>query len=147
VKLLLSWNRIIRITIKNKNMNRLIHFEVQADDVARAKEFYEKVFGWKVTQAMNKEKDGMDYWMLDTGTGPGIGGGMYPRPAKEDRFFTYDGTILVEDIDKAVEAVKANGGMITREKSELAGVGWFANAKDTEGNRFSLMQATDWKPM
>ncbi|MFZ2189143.1 MAG: VOC family protein [Candidatus Moraniibacteriota bacterium] len=129
-------------------MNRIIHFEVQADDVARAKKFYEKAFGWKITQAMTKEKGGMDYWMLDTGTGPGIGGGMYERPAKkEDRFFTFDDTILVEDIDKAVEAVKTNGGMITREKSELAGVGWFASVKDTEGNRFSLMQATDWKPM
>jgi len=129
-------------------MNRVIHFEVQADDVARAKKFYEKAFGWKITQAMTKEKGGMDYWMLDTGTGPGIGGGIYLRPEKEEeRFFTFDDTILVEDIDKAVKAVSDNGGMITREKSELAGVGWFASAKDTEGNRFSLMQATDWKPM
>jgi hypothetical protein len=129
-------------------MNRVIHFEVQADDVARAKKFYEKAFGWKITQAMTKEKGGMDYWMLDTGTGPGIGGGLYARPEKEEeRFFTFDDTILVEDIDKAVKAVSDNGGMITREKSELAGVGWFASAKDTEGNRFSLMQATDWKPM
>jgi hypothetical protein len=129
-------------------MNRVIHFEVQADDIGRAKKFYEKAFGWKITQAMTKEKGGMDYWMLDTGVGPGIGGGMYERPKKkEERFFTYDDTILVEDIDKAVKAVRDNGGEVTREKSELAGVGWFASAKDTEGNRFSLMQATDWKPM
>ncbi|MFZ2188044.1 MAG: VOC family protein, partial [Candidatus Moraniibacteriota bacterium] len=40
-------------------MNRIIHFEVQADDVARAKKFYEKAFGWKITQAMTKEKGGM----------------------------------------------------------------------------------------
>ena len=126
-------------------MNRLIHFEVQADDIERAKKFYKNALGWKITQAMNKEKDGMNYWLLDTGKGPGIGGGMYERPA-EDKIFTYDGTILVEDIDQAVKAVKANGGTITREKSELAGVGWFASAKDTEGNRFSLMQATDWMP-
>ncbi|MFZ2777965.1 MAG: hypothetical protein WAZ96_02055, partial [Candidatus Moraniibacteriota bacterium] len=37
-----SRNRIIYIIIKNKYMNRIIHFEVQADDVARAKKFYEK---------------------------------------------------------------------------------------------------------
>lgn len=125
--------------------NRVIHFEIQADDVERAKKFYENVLGWKIEQAMSTEKgDMMDYWMLDTGKGPGIGGGMYKRPA-DDRLYTYDGTVLVADIDKAVEAVKANGGMITREKSELKGVGWFASAKDTEGNRFALMQATDWK--
>jgi len=126
--------------------NRVIHFEIQADDVERAKKFYEAALGWKVMPAMSAEKgDMMDYWMLDTGTGPGISGGMYKRPA-DDRLYTYDGTVLVPDIDKAVEAVKANGGTITREKSELKGVGWFASAKDTEGNRFALMQATDWKP-
>lgn len=127
--------------------NRVIHFEIQADDIERAKNFYEKAFGWKINQAMSAEKgDMMDYWMLDTGTGPGIGGGMYKRPA-DDKLYTYDDTILVDDIDKAIEAVKTNGGTITREKSELKGVGWFASAKDTEENRFSLMQATTWKPM
>jgi predicted enzyme related to lactoylglutathione lyase len=127
-------------------MNRVIHFEIQADDVERAKKFYETVLGWKIEKVMSTEKGGtMDYWMLDTGKGPGIGGGMYKRPA-DDKIYTYDSTVLVEDINKAVAAVKANGGMITREKSELKGVGWFAAAKDTEGNRFALMQATDWQP-
>jgi hypothetical protein len=127
-------------------MNRLIHFEIQADDVERAKKFYEAVLGWKIERAMSTEKgDQMDYWLLNTGEGPGISGGMYKRPLDE-KIYTYDGTVLIEDIDKAVEAVKANGGTITREKSELKGVGWFASAKDTEGNRFALMQATDWKP-
>lgn len=129
-------------------MNRVIHFEIQADDVERAKKFYEKALGWKISQAMTAEKGGMDYWILDTGTGPGIGGGMYRRPEKSaEKFYTYDCTVLVEDIDKAVEAVKANGGTISREKSIIPGVGWFASAKDTEGNRFALMQATEWKPM
>jgi len=124
-----------------------MHFEVQADDVERAKAFYEKAFGWKIEQWKSDQKDAMEYWMVMTGPDgtPGINGGMYKRPA-DDPVHTYDCTIAVEDIDKAVEAVKANGGMITREKSELAGVGWFASAKDTEGNRFSLMQPTGWQP-
>jgi len=126
--------------------NRVIHFEIQADDVERAKSFYEKAFGWKIEKYMDESGSGMmDYWMVMTGEGPGINGGMYQRPADE-KIFTFDDTISVEDIDKAVEAVKTNGGMITREKSELKGVGWFASVKDTEGNRFSLMQATDWQP-
>ena len=125
--------------------NRVINFEIQADDVERAKKFYETALGWNIEKAMSEADGGMmDYWMIDTGTGPGIGGGMYKRPADE-KFYTFDDTIAVEDIDKAVEAVKANGGTITREKSELKGVGWFASAKDTEGNRFGLMQATDWQ--
>lgn len=126
-------------------MNRVIHFEIQADDIDRAKKFYENALGWKINQAMSKEEGGVDYWLFDTGTGPGIGGGMYKRP-EDDKIYTYDCTILVKDIDKAMEAVKANGGEIIKEKSEISGVGLFATAKDTEGNRFGLMQATDWKP-
>ncbi|TSD02122.1 MAG: glyoxalase [Parcubacteria group bacterium Athens0714_25] len=128
--------------------NRVVHFEIQADNVERAKNFYEKAFGWKIEKYESKEKMEMpmDYWMVMTGEKgtPGIDGGMYQRP-KDDKIYTYDCTIEVEDIDKAVEAVKSGGGTITREKSELAGVGWFASAKDPEGNRFALMQPVGWK--
>jgi hypothetical protein len=124
-------------------MNRVVHFEIQADDVERAKKFYENVLGWKIEKYMNQKESGMmDYWLVMTGQDgvPGINGGIYKRPA-EDKLYTYDCTVDVVDIDIAVKAVKANGGTITREKSELPGVGWFASAKDTEGNRFALMQA------
>ena len=124
-------------------MNRVTHFEIQADNMERAKNFYQTVFGWKVEQWMTKEKDGMDYWGFITGeSAPGINGGLYERPKEENKFYLFDCTIDVEDLDKAIESVKANGGMIVKEKSEIAGVGWFATAKDTEGNRFGLMQAT-----
>jgi predicted enzyme related to lactoylglutathione lyase len=125
--------------------NRVIHFEVQADDLDRAKKFYEKALGWKVEQMMSKEKGGMDYWGLTTGPDgtPGINGGMYQRG--KTKITTYDCTILVDDIDKVAEAVKKNGGQITKEKDQIPGVGWFVGCLDTEGNKFGLMQATDWK--
>jgi predicted enzyme related to lactoylglutathione lyase len=127
--------------------NRVVHFEIQADNLERAKTFYEKALGWKVTQMMTKEKGGMDYWGLDTGEGPGINGGMYQRPAEADKqYHLYDCTITVADIDAAIVAVKANGGMITREKTDMPGIGLFASATDTEGNRFGLMQPTGWQP-
>lgn len=128
-------------------MGRVIHFEIQADDIERAKKFYENVLGWKIEKWMSKDQGGMmDYWGIHTGEEgtPGINGGLYQRPA-EDKLYLYDCTVQVDDLDKAIEAVKANGGTITREKSEIPGVGLFAGAKDTEGNRFGLMQATDWQ--
>lgn len=128
--------------------NRVIHFEIQADDVSRASAFYEKALGWKIKQVMKKEDGGMNYWTAETGTGPGINGGIYQRPEKtEEQYRTYDCTVLVQDIDQAMADVKEAGGKITKEKDEIKGVGWFAGALDTEGNRFGLMQATDWKPM
>ncbi len=128
-------------------MNWVVHFEIRADNVERAKAFYQKTLGWKIDQVMTKEQGGMDYWGVETGDGVGINGGLYQRPRnKDEKFYVYDCTIQVPDLDKAVKAVKENGGIITREKSEIPGVGWFAGAKDTEGNRFGLMQATDWQP-
>jgi len=133
--------------------NRVIHFEVQADNVKRAKNFYEKTFGWKIEQMMKADdKGGMDYWGLSTGPEgtPGINGGLYERPADE-KIYTYDCTIMVDDIDRAIMDVKKNGGKIRsektgKEKDEIPGVGWFAGGIDTEGNKFGLMQATEWKP-
>lgn len=128
--------------------NRVTHFEVQADDVERAKAFYEKTFGWKISKMMSAGEQGgmMDYWGLTTGPDgtPGINGGMYKRPS-DKKIMTYDCTIEVEDIDKAIEAVKQNGGIITQEKGEIPNVGWFASATDTEGNKFGMMQPTGWQ--
>lgn len=124
----------------------VIHFEVQADDLGRAKKFYESAFGWKIDQVMKKEEGGMmDYWMIRTNKdGGGIDGGLYKRPEKSDeKYYLYDCTISVENLDEAIESVKRSGGTITHGKEELPRVGWFASAKDTEGNRFGLMQATN----
>ncbi len=120
--------------------NRVMHFELQADDVDRAKKFYEKALGWEIKQYMKKEEGGMDYWGISTGEKgtPGINGGLYQRPQDGEKFYLYDCTVQVADIDKVIEAVKANGGQITKEKSEIPHVGWFAGCKDTEGNRFGL---------
>jgi uncharacterized protein len=127
--------------------NRVIHFDITADDVERAKTFYEKALGWKIEMYPAPEGSNMQYFGITTGPEgtPGINGGMMKR-GPENKSRSFEATILVDDIDKAVEAVKANGGTVTREKSEMKGVGWFAGARDTEGNNFNIMQATDWQP-
>ena len=61
-------------------MTRVIHFDIQADNIERAKKFYNKVFDWKIEQVMKKTDGPMDYWMVNTGEGPGISGGMSVRP-------------------------------------------------------------------
>jgi predicted enzyme related to lactoylglutathione lyase len=126
--------------------NRVVHFEIQADDVERARKFYEKTFGWEISQMMKAEEGGMDYWGLKTGPDgtPGINGGLYQRPA-DNKLFTYDCTLQVPDIDKAIDDVKNNGGTIRGEKMEIPGVGWLIGGTDTEGNRFGIMQPTGWQ--
>ena len=127
-----------------KNSNRVIHFEIQADDMERARNFYKDVFGWKTDLMMKKGVDGgmMDYWSVVTGkdSEPGINGGMYER-SDDKRINTFECTIDVSDIDEAIKMIKANGGTISTEKMKIEKVGWFANAVDTEGNMFGVMQA------
>lgn len=42
------------------NMSRVIHFEIQADDINRATGFYKTVFGWNISQIMKKEEGGIE---------------------------------------------------------------------------------------
>jgi hypothetical protein len=37
--------------------------------------------------------------------------------------------------------VNTSGGQLARERMAVAGVGWLAYCKDTEGNLFGMMQA------
>ena len=55
--------------------NRVVHFDVYADDVERAIAFYQTVFGWTIAKV-----EGMDYWLITTGEGErGIDGGLSKR--------------------------------------------------------------------
>ncbi len=62
-------------------MSRPVHFEIQADDVDRAKTFYAEAFGWEFQDY--SAVTGSTYWGIATGpTGtPGIDGGLLQRPA------------------------------------------------------------------
>ena len=107
------------------------------------------MLGWQVDKTTAPGTD-MDYWMIKTGDGPGINGGMYNRNGALGELHSFDCTILVDDIDKVIADIKANGGTLTmkdgKEKWEMPGMGWFANGFDTEGNTFGIMQSTGWKP-
>lgn len=126
--------------------NRVIHFDLQADNPERAKEFYEKTFGWEIKKW---EGEGMEYWLIMTGSAgtPGIDGGLTVRPKEpEQQIHMYDFTVGVEDMDEILKNIKANGGQVLMDKMELKGVGWFARVGDTENNNFSIMQATGPMP-
>ena len=116
-------------------MGRVIHFEIAADDVARARTFYE-IFGWK----MEKAPMPGEYWLAKTGDkAPGIDGAIMPRTYSPKQ--PIRNTISVEDIDAMIKQVKAAGGTIDSKKDMIPGVGYYVNATDTEGNHFGMLQA------
>lgn len=113
-------------------MNRVIHFEINADDPNRASEFYSAVFGWKIAKW-----EGTDYWLAKTGeNSPGIDGGIIPR----SNGWAIVNTVEVESLKKSIEKIQAAGGSIVSENMSIPGVGYFIYCKDTEGNVFGILQ-------
>jgi len=125
-------------------MNRIVHFEVPADDPERAVKFYENVFGWKIKKWDNP----VEYWLVLTGpeSESGIDGGIYRRdnPVKDaGPLNAFRCTVDTTDLDLTIKKVKKNGGKIIQEKTVIPGIGWMAMCLDTEGNHFGLMESDE----
>lgn len=130
-------------------MTPLVHFEIMADDLERAKKFYTDVFGWEFS--VWKGEDGPDgqpfeYTMIMTKVGEkGINGGMIKRnaPAPADGASTnaFVCTMEVLDFDATAAAILAGGGTVQMPKMDMKGVGLLGYFKDTEGNLFGVMQS------
>src|SRR5262245_55173413 len=112
---------------------RIVHFELPADDPARCMAFYGRAFGWK----FEKWDGPMEYWMVKTGDGPGIDGGLMRR---EQPGQPPTNVIAVESVKDIVAAVKAAGGREVMPIQAVPGVGWTAYFTDTEGTMFGVMQ-------
>ena len=115
-------------------MPKIVHFEINADDLSRAKGFYEKVFDWKI-----EKWEGGEYLVINAGDEDeeGINGGMQKREESTDQIFNY---ISVSSVDKTKDEIEANGGIIVSPKITVPGVGYFYMFKDTEGNKLGVMQ-------
>ncbi len=126
-------------------MNRVVHFEIQADEPERAVEFYTKVFGWHIEQWPGL---GYDYWMVMTADKdskePGISGGLLKRPvalAKDTcGSNAFVCTMQVDDYDVIAEKILAAGGKVAMPKFTIADMAWQGYFIDTEGNTFGVHQ-------
>jgi predicted enzyme related to lactoylglutathione lyase len=116
-------------------MPRPIHFEIPADDPARAVAFYGEVFGWK----FQKWDGPMPYWLVTTGADgePGINGGLLPRPQPGASTVN---TIGVSSLDDTVRVVEAKGGRVVAPRMGIPGIGWLAYCLDPEGNTFGILE-------
>ncbi len=121
--------------LEDLKMATIVHFDIPADDIERAKRFYSALLGWKFN-----EFPAMQYNLITTtnldGT-PGIGGGMGKRMEPSQRILNYFG---VPSIDDAMEQVKSLGGKIVTKKMAVPGMGFLANCVDPEGNSFGLWE-------
>lgn len=134
-------------------MNRVVHFEIHAQDADKMQKFYQDVFGWNISDA---GPDYGGYRMIVTGPGPddmakgvrmedvGINGGMTQRmgalPKPGDAVNAFVCIIGVDDIDATIEKLKAAGGTEALAKMEVPHVGLLAYYRDPEENIFGILQ-------
>lgn len=109
--------------------------ELYAEDAVDAFDFYESLFGWNKTEAMDMGPRGV-YQMFASG-GPTTGGMMnkpeeMPMPAW---LFYFN----VPALDAAIDQIKAGGGHIIMGPMEVPGGQWIVNATDPQGAHFALV--------
>ena len=128
-------------------MSKVVHFEIPADNLDRARSFYGEVFGWRIdTMSMpgGGEYTGLTTTAVDeqtmTPTEPGaINGGMTQRSESTPAPVI---TIDVEDIDAALAQIEAAGGKAVTSRTPIPGMGAYGYFRDTEGNVMGLWETT-----
>jgi predicted enzyme related to lactoylglutathione lyase len=122
--------------------SKVVHFEIPADDVERAKSFYTDAFGWDISSWPDH-----DYMLVGTVATDergmprevgAINGGMLPR---QEPIAAPIITIEVADIDAALAKIEELGGKVLRGKQPVAQIGFAAYFADTEGNTLGVWQS------
>lgn len=114
--------------------HQVVHFEIPAEDVQRAVQFYSRLFGWEMEEASGYP----DYYMFDSSGGQELqGGAVQKRQPGMESPVNY---ISVESVSQMVGRIRELGGEILMDKSPVPGMGWIAIFHDTEGNTFGLWE-------
>jgi predicted enzyme related to lactoylglutathione lyase len=128
-----TFAEIISVLEENAMPNPFCHVELNTTDLPKAKEFYGKLFNWKLD-----DMPGGDYTMI--GVGEGTGGGMMknPIPGTPSFWLSY---VLVDDIQAATKKAKSLGGTVMKDVTPVSNYGEFSVIGDPTGAHFAL-----WKP-
>lgn len=126
-------------------MNKVVHFEIPADDVNRAQKFYKDLFDWDIQKAGE-----MPYWMVKTvetddnmmpKESGAINGGMLKRDEENDPSGSKPVIVIdVPDAEEYCRKVEQAGGKIVLSARKVGDMGTYARVEDTEGNVIGLWQ-------
>jgi hypothetical protein len=121
-------------------MDRVVHFEIPADDVERAKKFYRSTFDWNLIDMPEMQyvlahtaATGADGMVQDKGA---INGGLMKRGDVKNPVIV----INVSSLDASITKIEAGGGTVVVAPMDIPGVGRFAYVSDTEGNVIGVLQ-------
>lgn len=123
--------------------DKVVHFEIPADDLDRARAFYQDAFGWTINAIPELRYNIVETTPIDnetnTPTEPGaINGGMMQREAPISGPVI---TIGVDDVDAALRRVEELGGKTEVPKQTVGEMGFSAYFSDSEGNIVGLWES------
>lgn len=130
-------------------MPTIVHFEMPADDVERAKKFYTDLFGWKIekwpgTSSKDSSSSSMEYWIVSTTDDKGnkapIGGGLMKRQEQHQQITNF---IDVNSVDEYSSKIEKLGGKVVVTKMAIPEMGYFAVCHDTENNSFGIWETNE----
>jgi|SRR6516162_3298356 predicted enzyme related to lactoylglutathione lyase len=112
----------------------IVWFEIPADDTARAKNFYNKLFGWKINPLPHME----EYLHMDTGGADAApDGAIMKRMHPKQTITSY---VSVPSVAKFAAKIEKLGGSVCKPKTAVPGMGYFAIVNDTENNTFAIWE-------
>lgn len=119
--------------------NPFVHIELQTRNLPKAKEFYSRLFDWKLEDAPIPGGVG-NYTLINVGGG--TGGGMYanPEPDSPSRWLAY---VDVDDIHAMTAKARELGAIISEDVSEVGNFGLMSILVDPTGATLALWQRID----
>ncbi|MBV8724657.1 MAG: VOC family protein [Candidatus Eremiobacteraeota bacterium] len=119
--------------------NPFVHVELATNDLAKAREFYQNLFDWKLEDT--PMADGDSYTLIGVGENDyGVGGGMMkaPMPGMPSNWMAY---VSVDDVKAATEKAKSLGATVIRDITPVPEMGSFSIISDPTGAVLGLWQA------
>lgn len=115
--------------------NRVVWFDIPVTDLARAKEFYEKVFDVQmIDNEMGESKMSMFPFAPGVASGALVQGPGYAPSAEGSVIYLNGG----EDLSVPLSRVEGAGGSVVMDKTSIGEYGFIAYFLDTEGNKIAL---------
>ncbi len=113
--------------------NKLAHFAIEAENVERARLFYEAVFGWTF-----EPWGPPDFYLIH---GAGVHGALQERaqPIPEGRK-GFACSFAVDDLARSMDAIENANGIVNGKKHTIPSVGQLVGFTDTEGNDATIIQ-------
>lgn len=116
--------------------NAFVHVELATTDLAKAKDFYGKLFKWTLEDV--PMGDDTTYTMIKPAAGTGGGMMKNPVPGTPSFWLAY---VEVDDIHAATKKAASLGAKVMRDVTEVMDHGWLSIIVDPTGATLGL-----WKP-